>query len=57
MIPVRGADPKEVDLLAGHARVTVGRRAEDEVIEDGGVRRHADPAAYHHGNLELVPVL
>ena len=57
MIPVRGADPKEVDLLAGHARVTVGRRAEDEVIEDGGVRCHADPAAYHHGNLELVPVL
>ena len=51
------ADPEEVDLLAGDARVAVGGGAEDEVVEDGGVGRHADPAAHHDGNFELVPVL
>ena len=54
---MRGADPEEVDLLAGDARVAVGGGAEDEVVEDGGVGRHADAAAHHHGDLELVPVL
>ena len=54
---MRGADPEEVDLLAGDARVAVGGGAEDEVVEDGGVRSDADPAAHHHGNFELVPVL
>ena len=56
-VSVRRADPQEVDLLAGYARVPVGGRAEDEVVEDGGVWRDADPPAHHDGNFELVPVL
>ena len=54
---MRGADPEEVDLLAGDARVAVGGGAEDEVVEDGGVGRDADAGADHHRNLELVPIL
>ena len=57
IIPVRGTDPEEVDLLAGDARVAVGGGAEDEVVQDGGVGRDADPSAHHDGNFELVPVL
>ena len=56
-VSVRGTDPEEVDLLARHARVSVGRGPEHEVVEDGGVGRHSDPAAHHHCHLELVPVL
>ena len=51
------SDPEEVDLLAGHARVSVGRGPEHEVVEDGGVGRDPDAGADHDGHLELVPVL
>ena len=44
-------------LFARHSGVSVGRRAEDEVVEDGGVGRDADAGADHHRNLELVPIL
>ena len=54
---MRGTDPEEVDLLARHARVSVGRGPEHEVVEDGGVGRDPDTAAHHHRHLELVPVL
>ena len=56
-VSVRRADPEEVDLLAGDARVPVGGRAEDEVVEDGGVWRDPDPGPDHDSHLELVPVL
>ena len=52
-----GTDPEEVDLLARHARVSVGRGSEHKVVEDGGVGRDPDTAAHHHRHLELVPVL
>ena len=51
------SDPEEVDLLARHARVPVGRGPEHEVVEDGGVGRDPDAGADHDGHLELVPVL
>jgi len=54
---VRWADPQEVHLLAGHARVSVGTGAKDQIVENGGVRGDPDAAADHHGHLELVPVL
>ena len=54
---MRGADPEEVDLLAGDARVAVGGGAEDEVVEDGGVGRHSDTGSDHDSDLEFVPVL
>jgi hypothetical protein len=56
-VAVRGADPEEVDLFAGHAGVAIRRGAEDQVVEDGGVGGDADAAADHHRHLELVPVL
>ena len=44
-------------LLARHSRVPIGGGAEDEVIEDGGVRCDTDAGADHDSDLELVPVL
>lgn len=44
-------------LLARDSGVSVGGRAEDQVVEDGRVRSHADSSAHHHRDLELVPVL
>ena len=51
------SDPEEVDLLARHARVPVGRGPEHEVVEDGGVGRHSDTGSDHDSDLEFVPVL
>ena len=51
------SDPEEVDLLAGHARVSVGRGPEHEVVKDGGVGCHPNPGPDHDGDLEFVPVL
>ena len=56
-VSVRRAGPQEVDLLAGDARVAVGRRAKHQIVEDGRVGRHSDASAHHHGHFELVPVL
>lgn len=44
-------------LFTGDSWVSVGRRAEDQVIKDGGVRCDADTATHHHRYLELVPIL
>ena len=56
-VSVRRTDPEEVDLLARHPRVSVGRGPEHQVVEDGGVGRDADAGPDHHRNLELVPIL
>lgn len=54
---VRRANPKEVNLLAGNARVTVGAGTKDEIVEDRSVGRDADATADHHSHFELVPIL
>lgn len=56
-VTMRRARPQEVDFLASHARIAVGRRTEDQVVEDRCIGCDSDAAANHDGHLELVPIL